>query len=196
MRRVFFRIERAFFLLLLLCSVPGILAPVWSEPLPNVLRLTHKLQRALVDLPGYTVFDYVTFRITDDRVVLVGSVLHPEVKQAAEQAIRSMPGVTAVENDIEVLPQSEQDNALRAKVYDRIYRNPQFASYAVQVIPPVHIVVRNGHVTLEGLVNNLSDRFIAQSAASEAVEPSVVEDHLLATTGDTGELASLSMSLP
>jgi osmotically-inducible protein OsmY len=153
------------------------------------------LRRALVDLPGYSVLDYVSFRIADDRVLPVGNVLHPEVKQEAEQAIRSVPDVRSVENDIELLPQSEKDDAIRRKVYDRLYGSPQFTSYAVQVVPPVHIIVRNGHVRLEGSVNNPSDRFMAESAVSEAVEPSSVEDHLLATSDDPGELSNLSLRL-
>lgn len=195
MRKVSSRLHRLFVLILLLSSFPGLLDRAWSHPIPAVAGLTHKLQRTLVGLPGYTVFDYLSFRIADDRVVLVGSVLHPELRQEAEQAIRSVPDVTAVDNYIEVLPQSEQDDAIRQKVYDRLYGDPQFTSYAVQLVPPVHIIVRNGHVMLEGLVNNPSDRFTAETAVSEAVGSSAVEDHLLAMSGDAEELSSLRLRL-
>ncbi|HLH01388.1 MAG TPA: BON domain-containing protein [Bryobacteraceae bacterium] len=186
------RISWLFVLTLLLCSFPASLRP---DPMPAVTGLTHKLQRALVGLPGYTIFDYVTFRIADDRVVLLGNVLHPEVKQEAEQAIRSIPGVNALDNYIDVLPRSEQDDAIRQKVYERLYGNPQFTWYAVQLVPPVHIIVKNGHVTLEGLVNNPSDRFMAENAACEAAGASAVEDHLLAMSGDIGELSSLGLRM-
>lgn len=187
------RITWLLVLALLLCSFPGG-PPAWSQPISKIAGLTHKLQKALVDLPGYSVFDYVTFRIADGRVMLVGSVLHPELKQEAEQAIRFIPGVTAVENAIEILPQSGQDDAIRKTVYDRIYRNPQLTWYAVQLVPPVHIIVKNGHVTLEGSVNNPSDRFIAETAVSDAVGLSATENHLLAKH-DIGELSSLSVSM-
>ena len=182
--------------LLLLCSFSGLLSRAWSQPMPaSIADLTHRLQRALVDLPGYSVFDYVTFRIADDHVVLIGNVIHPEVKQEAERAVRSVAGVTAVQNEIEILPESVQDDAIRKKVYQRIYGNPQFTWYAVQLVAPVHIVVKNGHVTLEGLVNNPSDRFIAESGACEAAEASAVEDHLLTNGGDYGDLSDLRVRL-
>ncbi|HEY1216456.1 MAG TPA: BON domain-containing protein, partial [Bryobacteraceae bacterium] len=148
----------------------------------NISSLTRKLQRALVDLPGYTIFDFVTFRITDDHVVLLGDVLQPELKQAAEQGVRTAIGNNmAVENRIGILPASAQDAAIRRKLYDRLYANPQFTSYAIQAVAPVHVTVKNGRVTFEGWVDSSSDRLLVESAASEVVEAAAVEDHLLAT---------------
>lgn len=195
MKRVSLRIRLLFVLPFLLCSFPGLLSRAWSQPTPMSAGLAHKLQHALVDLPGFSIFDYVTFRITDDHVILIGDVLHSEVKQAAEQAVRSVPGVSAVENDIKILPQSAQDEAIRRKVYEHLRGNRQFTWYAVQVVAPVHIIVKNGRVTLEGFVNNPSDRFIVESAASEAVEASAVEDHLLANSDEDGELSDLHIRL-
>lgn len=188
------RVNWLLVLALLLGSFPG--GPrAWSDPMPNVPDLAHKLQRALISLPGYSVFDYVSFRITDDRIVLVGNVLHPQLKEQAEQAVRSVTGVKTVENDIEILPQSQQDNAIRDKVYQSLYQDPQFTSYAVQLVSPVHIIVKSGQVTLEGVVNKSSDRFVAENAVAEVVGSSVVNDHLLAMSSDAGDFSTMSSRL-
>lgn len=181
---------------LLLCVVSSwwiLLTNASAQSVPSLTQLTQRLERALVNLPGYTVFDYVTFRLVDGRVLLVGDVLHPQVKQEAEQAVRSVPGVTAVENDIQILPPSSADDALRKKVYNSIYNDPQFSSYAIQLVPRIHIIVKQGQVTLEGVVNNSFDRFMAETAVRNVLEGSTLEDHLLALSGDIEQLPQLSM---
>jgi len=117
MRRLRSHIAFSLVLLFSLCC-SATLAPCAD----NISSLTRKLQRALVDLPGYTIFDFVSFRITDDHVVLLGDVLRPELKQAAEQAVRTAIGKnTVVDNRIEILPASVQGAAIRRKLYDRLY---------------------------------------------------------------------------
>jgi osmotically-inducible protein OsmY len=182
---------------LFLCALSSwmiiFLANAAAQSTLPLTQLTQRLQRALVNLPGYTVFDYVTFRIVDGHILLVGEVIHPQVKQEAEQAVRSIPGVSAVENDIQILPPSSADDAIRQKVYNSIYNDPQFSSYAIQVIPLIHIIIKQGQVTLEGTVNNSFDRFMAETAVRNTLEGSIVEDHLLALSGDIEQLPQLSM---
>jgi hyperosmotically inducible periplasmic protein len=151
----------------------------------------------LVDLPDYTIFDFVTFRIADDHVVLLGDVLRPELRQAAERAVRMATGNNMeAENRIEILPASSQDAAIRKKLYDRLYANPQFTPYAIQAVAPVHVIVKNGQVTFEGWVGSSSDRLLIESAASDVVEAKAIKDHLLATNAADTELSQLSWRVP
>jgi osmotically-inducible protein OsmY len=189
MRKVFLRLAFISICLMLVC------ASGWAQSAPRLSSLTHQLQAALVDLPGYTIFDYITFRITEGRVVLLGHVLRPELRQKAEEAIRAVPGVTEIDNQIEVLPASADDNVIRQKAYAQLYSNPRFTWYAVQSVAPIHIVVKNGRVRLEGVVNSPSDRYIAESAISEVVASSALEDRLLASNTEFAELSDLRIRL-
>jgi hyperosmotically inducible protein len=122
-----------------------------SEPLTRALR------HQLLVLPYYSVFDTIDFSISGDTVTLTGQVLRPTLKAHAEAAVKSLEGVGRVINNIEVLPCSAADDELRREVYRAIFEDTELAKYAIQAVPPIHIIVKNGAVTLVGKADKEAD---------------------------------------
>ncbi len=121
-----------------------------------------RVRVALVTLPYYSVFDNLAFRLEGSKAILSGHVVRPTLKKSAEAAVRRLEEISEVENNIEVLPVSPNDDRLRRDVYVAVYGNPHFTTrYAVRAVPPIHIVVDRGHVTLEGMVANEADKNFA-----------------------------------
>lgn len=112
---------------------------------------------------NYTIFDHVAMNVKNGVVTLTGKVTMPFKRSDIEKRVARVLGVLAVDNQIEVLPQSMFDNELRYLTARRIYGNPSFSRYASMVNPPIHIVVENGRVTLTGVVQSPVDRMLAQS---------------------------------
>ncbi|MFN3326849.1 MAG: BON domain-containing protein [Bryobacteraceae bacterium] len=129
-------------------------------------RLAEQVRRELAMLPWYNVFDYLTFSLHGDTVVLAGYATRPVLKADAERAVRRIEGVARVKNEIEVLPLSPYDNRIRMAVYRTLYSQPALQRYAMGVRPNIHILVNNGRVTLIGVVANQGDRTIANIAAN------------------------------
>jgi len=130
-------------------------------------RLAEKVRHELVMLPFYSVFDNLEFRIEEpDTVVLSGQVVRPTLKSGAENVVRRVEGVGKVINQIEVLPLSPYDNRLRLATYRAIFSWPGLDRYTLQAISPIHIIVKNGHITLVGIVASPMDRQIAGMAAN------------------------------
>lgn len=120
--------------------------------------LEDQVRHELVTLSYYTVFDNLEFKTEGDKVILMGSVTRPTLKTSAERVVAKIEGVTEVVNNIEVLPLSNNDDRIRIREYRAIYGNSSFTRYAFRAVPPIHIVVKNGHVTLEGTVATKADR--------------------------------------
>jgi len=114
----------------------------------------------------FTIFDNIDASITQGRVVLSGSVTMPFKKDDIERRVRSVAGVTAVDNNIEVLPVSQFDDELRYRIARAIYSNASFWNYAAMANPPIHIVVNRGHVTLAGVVQSNVEKMLARSLAA------------------------------
>lgn len=108
-----------------------------------------------------TAFDHLAFKVDGHQVTLYGYVTRPTLKDAAERVVRQIEGVKSVENRIEVLPFSPTDDRLRIALYQAIYGHTALNRYALQAIPPIHIIVKNGNVILEGVVANEADKNIA-----------------------------------
>ena len=124
-------------------------------------RVAREVRHELVMLPYYGVFDNLAFRVDGDRVTLLGQVTRPTLKHDAESAIKDVEGVRQVDNQIEVLPLSPNDDRIRMAAYRAIFGQPGLDRYAMQAVPPIHIIVRNGNLTLEGVVSNEGDRNLA-----------------------------------
>lgn len=124
----------------------------------NIIK---EIRHQLVLLPYYSVFDNLTFRLDGSKVILQGQVVRPTLKSDAGAAVKGVEGVSSVQNDIEVLPNSPMDNQLRRAVYRAIYREPGLSRYALSAVPSIHIIVKNGNVTLEGVADNDSDKNLA-----------------------------------
>ena len=128
-------------------------------------RLKEEVRHQLVMLPWYSVFDNLAYRIEGATVILEGQVQRPSLKPDAESAVKRIEGVETVVNNIEVLPPSPNDDRIRRATYRAIYRSATLQRYALQAVPPIHIIVKNGHITLEGIVANQADKDMANIRA-------------------------------
>ena len=129
--------------------------------------LTKEVRHQLVLLPFYSVFDNLEYQVQGSKVVLMGQVVQPVVKDDAAGAVKHIEGVTQVDNQIQVLPLSPMDNQIRRAEYRAIYGSPTLQMYQVRSVPPIHIIVKNAHVTLEGVVATAMDKQIAGMTANQ-----------------------------
>ncbi len=141
-------------------------------------RIAREVRHELVLLPYYGVFDNLAFRVEGDTVTLLGQVTRPGLKSGAEKAVKQIEGVRRVDNQIEVLPVSSSDDRIRLTLFAATYGQPVLNQYALRAVPPVHIVVKNGNVTLEGSVVNQMDKTLFFTYASGVPGVSSVTDHL------------------
>jgi hyperosmotically inducible protein len=123
-----------------------------------VERIQKEVRHELVMLPFLTVFDNLAYKVDGYNVTLLGQVTNPTLKSDAERAVKQIEGVEKVDNQIEVLPVSPMDDRLRRRLYRTIYGYPSLQHYAMPVIEPIRIVVKNGRVTLEGVVDREADK--------------------------------------
>src|SRR3954468_11993616 len=121
-------------------------------------RITREVRHELVMLPYYGVFDNLAYRVDGSTVTLLGQVTRPTLKSDAENVVKGIEGVTNVNNQIQVLPLSSMDDRIRIAEYRSIFGQPGLDRYAMQAVPPIHIIVDNGKVTLEGVVANQGDK--------------------------------------
>jgi hyperosmotically inducible periplasmic protein len=180
-------------------------APTWSQE--DGLRIVQQVQKKLGGLSNYSVFDWITFGFHGKTIVLKGYASRPILKSDAGNAVKSIPGIESVDNQIQVLPNSPNDDRIRAAVYNRIYTQPSLAKYnanqgslaralgpggrsvalmagGITNAPPIgfhaiHIIVNNGNVTLYGVVNNQMDSSIAGIQANSAPGAFSVDNDLI-----------------
>jgi len=141
-------------------------------------KLAREVRHQLVLLPFYSVFDNLAFSVKDDTVTLTGEVVLPTLKSDAEAAVKSVEGVARVVNNIEILPVSPGDDRLRRALYHAIYGDNVLERYSLQAVPPIHIVVKNGHVTLIGVVATEMEKSVAGVRANGVSGVFSVENHL------------------
>jgi hyperosmotically inducible protein len=131
----------------------------YTQGTPGESKLVQQVRHELLMLPYYTVFDDLGFRVQGSTVTLVGAVTRPTLKSDAENVVKRIEGVTQVINQIKVLPLSDFDWQIRRNMLRTIYGIPQIGDrYGNRALPPIHIIVDNGHVTLEGVVANQGDK--------------------------------------
>jgi hyperosmotically inducible periplasmic protein len=182
--------------LILSLAAPTVMAqnpsPTWAQD--DTLRIAKEVQKRLAGLTNYGVFDWITFGFRGKTVVLKGYASRPTLKSSAANVLKGIEGVQSVDNQIEVLPLSPNDDRIRAAVYNRIYTQPSLRKYnanqgsVAQALGPggrsvalmaggitndpprgfhaIHIIVKNGNVTLYGVVNNRTDAEIAYVQAN------------------------------
>ena len=121
-------------------------------------RIAREVRHELLMLPYFGVFDYIAYKVDGYNVTLLGQVVRPTLKSDAENSVKHIEGVEKVDNQIEVLPPSPMDDRLRLNLYRSIYGFPSLEKYALGVQKPIRIIVKNGHVTLEGVVDNDADK--------------------------------------
>lgn len=125
--------------------------------------LNREIRHELIMLPYYSVFDWLQFKAQPDgKVTLQGQVTRPTLKSDAERVVRDVEGVTEVVNQIEVLPLSPNDDRIRRAVYRTLFNfNSPLFRYGMGAVPSIHIIVKNGHVTLKGIVDREADKNLA-----------------------------------
>jgi hyperosmotically inducible protein len=129
-------------------------------------RFVREIRHELVMLPYYGVFDNLAYKVDGYNVTLMGQVTRPTLKSSAENVVKDVEVVQKVVNNIEVLPVSPNDDRLRLALYRSIYGHTALNRYALNAVPPIHIIVKNGQVTLEGVVANEMDKNIANVQAN------------------------------
>ena len=131
--------------------------------------LKEQVRHQLVMLPYYSVFDWLQATVKPDgTVVLKGEVTRPTLKDDAEHRVKNIEAATRVTNNIEVLPLSTFDDELRIALYRALFRyNSPLFRYGTQSVPPIHIIVKNGRVTLKGVVLNQMDSQLAEMTARQ-----------------------------
>jgi hyperosmotically inducible protein len=187
--------------------------PTWSQE--DMLRIVKEVQKKLGSLTNYSVFDWITFAVHGKTLVLKGYASRPTLKDDAERAVKGIEGIQKVENEIEVLPLSNFDDRIRAQVYNRIYTQPALRKYnanqgsiaqamgpggrsfgmmagGITNNPPIgyhaiHIIVKNGHVTLYGVVLNQSDASIAYIQANGTSGVFSVDNDLVVAGSKPGQ---------
>jgi hyperosmotically inducible periplasmic protein len=154
-------------------------APAASQETKASQNLVREVRHQLLLLPYYTVFDNLAFKVDGDHVTLEGQVTNPTLKHDAEAAVKSIEGVSGITNNIEVLPPSPMDDQLRRALYRAIYSEPSLSKYGWSAMPSIHIIVKNGHVTLEGVVDNETDKNLAGLRANSVPNVFEVKNNLV-----------------
>jgi hyperosmotically inducible periplasmic protein len=163
-------LSMAVMLIFLMSLSPVATASVPKQTTPSssgnqAKSLQDKIQHSLLMLPYYGVFDEISYKIQGDTLTLMGEVNRPYLKDEAEQAVRKVDGVSNVVNNIEILPLSSMDDSLRLRTFRAIYSRPGFEKYGLQAIKPIRIIVKNGNITLMGVVGSEFDKIQAEMAA-------------------------------
>lgn len=121
-------------------------------------KLSGEVRHELNMIPQFTIFDNLAYRVDGHTVTLFGQVRDAIVKDSAEQRVKHLEGVESVNDQIEILPASFNDDRIRMQVARAVFNDSRLSSYAIQPIPPIHIIVKNGRVNLEGVVRTQVDK--------------------------------------
>lgn len=130
--------------------------------------LTAKVVHEIRMYSRYTIWDNINVRVENGNVELMGEVSQPFKKADLQRIIDHIPGVKSTTNDLRVLPLSNFDDQLRVRVARAIFRDPVLSRYGMEALPPIHIIVENGHVTLEGVVSTTMEKNVAGIRANTA----------------------------
>jgi hyperosmotically inducible protein len=140
------------------------------------LQTFRDIERQVLRYPHFTIFDSISAEVDEGVVTLTGKVTMPYKRDDIESRVRKIAGVREVENRIEVLPASLNDDRLRLGIARAIYGHPAFETYATLMNPPIHVVVERGRVTLAGVVLNDLERQLARSIAGSFLAFDVKND--------------------
>ena len=142
-------------------------------------RISHEVRHELVMLPQYSLFDNLAYKVDGYNVTLIGQVRNAILKDSAEKVVKSIEGVEHVDNQIEILPASFNDDRIRRHVARAIFNDARLFTYSIQPVPSIHIVVKNGHVTLDGVVATQTDKDTANLRANGVPGIFSVENNLI-----------------
>jgi hyperosmotically inducible protein len=148
-------------------------------------NLIREVRHELIMLPYYSVFDWLQFEVQGDGdVILQGQVTRPTLKSDAENVVKKIEGVANVTNRIEVLPLSPNDDRIRRAVYRTLFNfNSPLHRYGLGAVPSIHIIVKNGNVTLKGVVSSQADSNLANVRANGVSGVFSVKNELTVANG-------------
>lgn len=145
-------------------------------------QIERAIRRELITLPFYSLFDHLAFRVEGSTVTLSGKASRPGLKSDAENVVKRIEGVETVVNQIDVLPLSAHDDRLRLALYRAIYGHGTLQPLALRAVPPIHIIVENGNVTLEGVVGTELEKTVANAQANSVPGAFSVKNNLRTET--------------
>ncbi|HEY1463640.1 MAG TPA: BON domain-containing protein [Terriglobales bacterium] len=151
---------RSIFLVVAMLAV-SLFASAQNNNVGSAEQIQREVRHELNMLPYVTAFDYMAFKVDGRNVTLLGQVSRPVLKSDAENAVKKIEGVERVDNQIEVLPPSPMDDRLRLRLFRSIYGFPALQKYELGTLKPIRILVKSGHVTLAGIVDNEADKNMA-----------------------------------
>lgn len=160
-----------------------------AGPAVDDVTLRNKLAEKLTyDRVGYgtTAFNAFTISVQNGVVTLGGVAYGPTDKDSALSLVANYPGVKDIVDNIEVAPVSPMDDRIRLATARAIYGAPQLNKYAIDPAKPIRITVINGNVTLSGMVDNQSDKDVANLRANGVAGVFKVINHLQ-VAGETDE---------
>ena len=150
-------------------------------------KLANKIRHELVMLPYYDVYDNLYFRIDGRTVTLLGETPNASTKSSAGNVVKHIEGVDKVINNIELLPPNPADERIRRATYRAIYSYGPLFKYSHAPVPPIHIIVKNGRVTLEGIVDSESDKQMAGMQANQVPGTFQITNNLRVINPSGGE---------
>jgi hyperosmotically inducible protein len=141
-------------------------------------RMVRSVRHELLMIPQLSIFDDLSYQVDGSTVTLLGEVRNPVIKDEAQAVVKHIEGVETIKNRIEILPVSFNDDRIRRQVAQALFHDPRLSLYAIQPVPPIHIIVKNGHVDLQGVVRDQGDKNTAGIRANEVPGVFSVENDL------------------
>src|ERR1700686_49164 len=158
---------------------PAGASPAASQETKTNQNLVREVRHQLLLLPYYSVFDNLAFKVDGDHVTLEGQVSNPTLKHDADGGVKGIEGVSGVTNNIEALPTSPMGEHLRRAHYPAIYGDPSLSKYGWSAMPSIHIIVKNGHGTVEGVGDSETDKNLAGIRANTVPNVFEVKNNLV-----------------
>lgn len=147
-------------------SYVDVAAKTYGDDTKAVQTLERKVFKQLIKLPYYGVFDHIAFKVEGNTVILYGKVANATNKKSAERYVEDIQGVGNVVNNIEILPLSGFDNSIRYRTLRTLANGGSLYRYLREPNPSIRIIVKNGNITLEGIVNSRGDSNLANILAN------------------------------
>lgn len=147
-------------------------------------RIVREVRHELLMDPYYSVFDDLRYRVHGYDVELLGAVNNPVIKSDAEARVKRIEGVEKVTNNIEILPPSPVDQRIREEAYRQIFSFDGLSRYSWEAAPSIHIIVKNGRITLMGVVDTQADKSAAAIQANSVPGVFSVQNDLVVAKGE------------
>ncbi len=136
--------------------IPGV--QIIEGPNRGDVRIAREVRHELLMLPYYSLFDDLRYKVDNGTVTLLGSVINPTLKSDAQNVVKKIEGVQKVDNKIDILPPSNLDDRIRRATARSIFSYDGLSRYGWEAAPSIHIIVKNGHITLLGVVDSQADK--------------------------------------